>query len=257
MKINAVFITHTHGDHIYGLAPLVSSLGLAGKKNPLKIFGPREVGKMIDFYQNDFGHPVDFEIQFTPVDTTKHLLVFENKSLEIWTIPLRHRVPTTGYIFREKQVAPNVRKELIERYGLGIAQIVAAKRGEEITLDDGRVIPAAELTYFANRPRCYAYCSDTLPSGKVASIVEGVDLLYHEATFLDTDRHLAKETGHSTAAQAAKIAERAGVGRLVIGHFSSRYKELVPLEEEARQTFPETYLALEGKTFTIPLKKNG
>jgi ribonuclease Z len=255
-KINAVFITHIHGDHIYGLAPFVSSLGLAGKKTPLKIFGPHELGKMIDFYQNDFGHPVDFEIQFMAVDTTKNLLVFENKSLEVWTVPLRHRVPTVGYLFREKHGAPNVRKELIEQYGLGIAQIVAAKRGEDITLEDGCVISAGELTYFANRPRSYAYCSDTHPSGKVASIVEGVDLLYHEATFSDTDKHLAKETGHSTATQAAKIAAKAGVGRLIIGHFSSRYKDLTPLETEARLTFPKTYLALEGKTFSIPVKKS-
>ncbi|MDR0907057.1 MAG: ribonuclease Z [Rikenellaceae bacterium] len=256
LKINAIFITHTHGDHIYGLAPLISSLGLAGKKIPLKIFGPAELGRMIDFYQNDFGHPVDFEIQFTAVDTTKNQLIFENKSLEVWTIPLRHRVPTTGYLFREKQGEPNVRKELIERYGLGIAQIVAVKRGEDITLEDGRTVPAAELTYFANRPRSYAYCSDTLSSGKVAGIVSGVDLLYHEATFADSDRHLAKETGHSTATGAAKIASKAGVGRLIIGHFSSRYKELAPLEEEARAVFPESHLAIEGKTFAIPLKTN-
>jgi ribonuclease Z len=256
-KINAVFISHIHGDHIYGLVPLISSLGLAGKKTPLKIFGPHELGRMIDFYQNDFGQSVDFEIQFTAVDTTKNLLIFENKSLEVWTIPLRHRVPATGYLFREKQGEANVRKELIAKYGLGIAQIVKAKRGEDVVLENGETIPVRELTYFANTPRSYAYCSDTMPSGKVAGIVDGVDLLYHEATFANAERHLAKETGHSTAVQAAKIAAKAGVGRLVIGHFSSRYKDLAPLEEEARQIFPATHLALEGQTFSIPLKKNG
>ncbi len=256
LKINAVFISHIHGDHIYGLMPFISSLGLMGKQTPLKIFGPAELGKMLSFFQNDFGHPVDFEIQFTPVDTTKNLLVYENKSMEVWSVPLRHRVPTTGYLFREKQGEPNVRKEAIEKYGLGIAQIVAAKRGEDIVLDDGRTIPNAELTFAGSTPRSYAYCSDTQPSGKVVSIVHGVDLLYHEATFADADKRMAKETGHSTAAQAAKAALNANAGRLIIGHFSSRYKDLAELQAEARLTFPETYLAEEGRTFSVPIKKN-
>ncbi len=257
MKINSVFVSHIHGDHIYGLMPFISSLGLMGKQTPLKIFGPAELGRMLDFFQNDFGHPVDFEIQFIPVDTTKNLLIYENKSMEVWSIPLRHRVPTTGYLFREKKDAPNVCKEAIERYDLGIAQIVAAKKGEDISLEDGRVIPNRELTFYACTPRSYAYCSDTQPSGKVVSIVRGVDLLYHEATFSDTDKRMAKETGHSTAAQAAQAALGAGAGKLIIGHFSSRYKDLTELQDEARLTFPETYLAEEGKTFSIPLKKNG
>ncbi len=257
LKINAVFISHIHGDHIYGLQPFISSLGLMGRKAPLKIFGPAELGRMLDFFQNDFGHPVDFELVFTPVDTTKNLLVYENKSMEVWSVPLRHRVPTTGYLFREKQGEPNVRKEAIERYGLGIAQIVAAKRGENITLEDGRVVPNSELTFYAAAPRSYAWCSDTQPSGKVVSIVRGVDLLYHEATFAEAEKRMAKETGHSTAAQAAKAALGAGAGKLIIGHFSSRYKDLGVLQDEARLTFPETYLAEEGKTFSVPLKKNG
>lgn len=256
MKINAVFISHIHGDHIYGLIPFISSLGLMGKKTSLKIFGPPQLGKLIDFFQNDFWQPVDFEILFTPVDTTKNLLIYENKSMEIRSIPLRHRVPATGYLFREKQGPPNIRKETIERYGLGIAQIVAAKNGSDITLGDGRTIPNSELTYMASAPRSYAYCSDTQYSAKAVSIVSGVDMLYHEATFLNTDKHLAKETGHSTAAQAAKAALNAGAGKLLIGHFSSRYKDLKVLEDEARAVFPESYIAEEGKTFSIPLKKN-
>lgn len=257
MKINAVFISHIHGDHIYGLMPLISTLGLMGKKTPLKIFGPPQLGKMIDFFQNDFGHPVDFEILFTPVDTTKNLLIFENKSMEVWSIPLRHRISTTGYLFREKRGLPNVRKEAIERYGLGIAQIVAAKNGADITLDDGHIVPNSELTFISAEPRSYAYCSDTQYSGKVVSIVSGVDMLYHEATFSDSEKHLAKDTGHSTAAQAAKAALNAGVGKLLLGHFSSRYKDLTVLEDEARAIFPESHIAEEGAVFSVPPKKNG
>lgn len=257
MKINAVFISHVHGDHVYGLLPLISSIGLMGRKTPLKIFGPSDLGRMLDFFCCDFWeHHVDFELQFTHVDTAKNLLIYENKSMEVWSIPLRHRVPTTGYLFREKPDKPNIRKEAIERYGLGIAQIVAAKEGRDVTLNDGQVIPATELTYTANLPRSYAYCSDTLYSGKAVSIVKGVDLLYHEATFMEADRALAKKTGHSTAAQAAKAALNAGAGKLLIGHFSSRYKDIAELVDEARQIFPETYPAIEGKTFAIPLKKN-
>jgi ribonuclease Z len=167
---------------------LISSLGLAGKQTPLKIFGPAALGRMLDFYQHEFGTPVDFELDFTPVDTTKHLMIYENRSMEVWSVPLRHRVPTTGYIFREK---PD---------------------------------PHNHLT------RSYGYLSDTSPSPKAAGLVQGVDLLYHEATFAHTERRVARDTGHSTATEAARIALRAGVGELLIGHFSSRYKDLGVLE---------------------------
>jgi ribonuclease Z len=209
LKLKAVFISHIHGDHLFGLLPLIASLGLAGKQTPLKIFGPAAIKRLLDFYQNDFGTPVSFELDFVPVDTTKHALVYENRSMEVWSVPLRHRTPTTGYIFREKPDSHN------------------------------------------HPTRSYAYLSDTLPSPKAAGLVHGVDLLYHEATFAHIDRRLARETGHSTATEAARIALRANVGRLLIGHFSSRYKDLTLLEEEARAVFPETCVAAEGATFSI------
>jgi ribonuclease Z len=208
-----VFISHIHGDHIYGLMPLISSLGLAGKQTPLKIFGPAAVKKMLDFFQNDFGQPVDFELDFVAVDTTRHALVYENRSMEVWSVPLRHRTPTTGYLFRERPDPHN------------------------------------------HPVRSYGYLSDTLPSPRAAGLVQGVDLLYHEATFAHADRLLARQTGHSTATEAARIASRAGAGRLLIGHFSSRYKDLGVLESEAREVFPATFIAEEGATFSIPLKK--
>ncbi len=213
LKIKAVFISHIHGDHIYGLMPLISSLGMAGKQTPLKIFGPAALQKMLDFFGRDFGTPVDFELDFTPVDTTAHALVYENRSVEVWSVPLRHRTPTTGYLFKEK---PDPR---------------------------GRT------------PRSYAYLSDTLPSPKAAGLVHGVDLLYHEATFTANDRRLARETGHSTSTEAARIALKAEAGRLLIGHFSGRYRDLSVLEAEARAVFPETYVAEERKTFSVPLCK--
>jgi ribonuclease Z len=218
LKIKAVFISHIHGDHLFGLMPLIASLGLAGKQTPLKIFGPADLKKLLDFFQNDFGHPVDFELDFTPVDTTRHLKIFENRSMEVWSVPLRHRVPTTGYLFRE--------------------------------LPDPNDHPT----------RSYAYLSDTLPSPKAANIIRaacpsGVDLLYHEATFAHTERRLAQQTGHSTATQAARIALKSDAKKLIMGHFSSRYKDLSLLEAEARATFPESHIAEEGKIFSVREKR--
>jgi ribonuclease Z len=218
LKIGAIFISHIHGDHVYGLMPLVASLGLSGKQTPLKIFGPAELRKLIDFFQHDFGNPVLFDIEFTPVDTTRSQLVYENRSMEVFSVPLRHRTPTTGYVFREK---PDTQ---------------------------------------GHKSRSYAFLSDTLPSPKAARIVselvpEGVDLMYHESTFADADRRLARETGHSTALQAAKIAGAARARKLLIGHFSSRYKDPSALEAEARTAFAETYVAGEFETFSVPLAK--
>ena len=254
LKLNAAFISHLHGDHVYGLFPLISSMGLMGRKTPFTVFAPAPFGELMECHFRYFDNRLPFEVIYKEVDTRLHTRIFENKVMEVWSIPLRHRIPTSGYIFREKAPALNIRKEAIERYGLGIAQITAAKRGEDIFSDGGKLIAAnAEITYTPYPPRSYAYCSDTQPSGKVASLVRGADLLYHEATFMDKEKVMAKETGHSTALQAAKIAATAGVGKLLIGHFSSRYKDAVPLVDEARTLFAETYAASEKETFTIDI----
>ena len=183
--------------------------------------------------------------------TTEHARLFENRTLEVWSIPLRHRVPTAGFLFREKQPPLNVDKAQIARYGLTIAQIAAAKRGEEVTLDSGATIPNAELTYRPYAARSYAYLSDTNFSAKAAALCRGVDLMYHEATYAAAERKIARERGHSTSAEAARAAQLAGAGRLVIGHYSSRYRDEGVLVDEARTLFPATYPATEGTTFVI------
>jgi ribonuclease Z len=253
LKINAVFISHLHGDHFFGLPGLISTLGLSGRGTPLDIFAPWPVEQAMESHFRYFDTQLPYPVRVTQVDHTAHALVFENRVMEVWSIPLRHRVPCCGYLFREKEPGLNIDKQAIPRYGLGIAQIAAAKRGEDIVLEDGTVIPAAAITHRPYRPRSYAYCSDTMPSGKVASIVRGVDLLYHEATFGDAEKKLAGKTGHSTAAQAARVAAEAGVRRLVIGHFSGRYKEPGVLLDEARAIFPDTDIAGEGKSFEIDI----
>lgn len=254
MKINAIFISHLHGDHVFGLFPLISTLGLQGRKLPLDIYAPQPMGEILEAHYRWYDTKLPFEVRYHEVDTRSNTLIYENKVMEVWTVPLRHRTPCCGYLFREKEAGLNVRKEAIEEYGLGVAQITAAKRGEDITID-GRTIPNACLTYKPYTPRSYAYLSDTNYSGKAVSIVQGVDLLYHEATFAAEEKSLAKDTGHSTTHQAAKAAIESGATKLLIGHFSSRYKDDTLLLNEARELFPETYLAEEGTTFEIPVKK--
>ena len=251
LRLRGVFISHLHGDHVFGLFPLLSTLGLYGRQTPLKVFAPRPFGEILECHLRYFDSDLPYTVEWEEVDTTKHRIVFENRSVEVWSIPLRHRVPTAGYLFREKMPELNVDKFKIERYGLSVKQIVAAKRGEDITLDDGTVIPNAELTYLPRIPQSYAYCSDTNRSAMVARRVKGVDLLYHEATYTESERKQAKERGHSTARQAAEIAVAAEAKRLLIGHFSSRYKQPAVLLDEARATFPATDIAVEGETYTI------
>lgn len=255
LKINAIFISHLHGDHIYGLFPLISTLGLLGRKTPLKVFAPRPLDEILANHMKYFDAQLSYQVKFCEVHTRVHELIFENKVMEVYSIPLRHRVPAAGFLFREKTPSLNIYDHQIVRYGLGIAQVVAAKRGEDIVLGDGTVVPNGELTYLPFTARSYAYCSDTQYSAKVAEVVKGVDLLYHEATFDHSQQALAKQTGHSTASQAAKVAKMAGVAKLVLGHFSARYKTSDDLVKQAREIFPNTIAAHEGEVIEIPLKK--
>lgn len=255
LRLRAVFISHLHGDHLFGLFPLLSTLGLYGRRTPLRIYAPRPFGDMLEAHLRFFDRDLPYTPEWVEVDTTANRIVFENDTIEVWSLPLRHRVPTAGYLFRQKQPPLNIRKSCIERYGLSIAQIAAAKRGEDIALGSGETLRNADITYRPYEPAAYAYCSDTNYSARLARMVEGVDLLYHEATYAAAEKRIARERGHATTAEAAKVAEKAAAKRLIIGHFSSRYKDLQPLVEEARAIFPATDIAREGETFTIePLR---
>lgn len=256
LKLKAIFISHLHGDHVYGLFPLLSTLTLYGRKTPLKIFAPAPLGEILNCHGRYFDPEPSFLTEWVEVDTTAHSLLYENRTLEVWSVPLRHRVPTAGYLFREKEPPLNVIKSKIGQYGLSIAQITAAKRGEEVVLDNGTVLRNEELTYRPYPARSYAYLSDTNFSAKAARLVAGVDLLYHEATYAAAEQKTAKERGHSTTADAAKAALKAGAGRLIIGHFSSRYKDTTPLVEETRALFPSTEAADEGHSFEIPEQRD-
>ncbi len=254
MKINAVFITHMHGDHMLGLLPLLSTLGMMGRKTPLRVFGPAALEKLLATGFELMGLNLEYEIHFQTVDPTANAMIYQTRIMEVWSVPLRHRVPCAGFLFREKEPELNVLKHQIVRYGLSIAQIVAAKRGEDVVLEDGSRLASGELTYAPWTPRSYAYLSDTLPSGKAARIVSGVDLLYHEATFAGNEKVLARETGHTTSLQAGEMALKAGAGHLLIGHFSTRYKDPGVLMDEARTIFHNTDIAREGEIFAIAPK---
>lgn len=256
LKINAVFISHLHGDHVYGLFPLISTMGLMGRRLSLEVFAPAPFREIIDFHFKYFDTALPFEVVYHELDTCAHRMIYETTVMEVWSVPLRHRMPDAGFIFREKTPPRNVSKFAIERFGLGIAQIAAAKKGLDITLEDGTSLQNAQITYVPYIPRAYAYCSDTLYSAKAASLVGGVDLLYHEATFAADEKALAQQTGHSTTVQAATFAAKAGVGRLLIGHFSSRYKDETELLAEAQAIFPNTAVATELQTYSIEVKRN-
>ena len=254
LKLRAIFISHLHGDHLFGLFPLLSTMGLYGRRTPLKIYAPRPFGEMLEGFLRLFESDLPYTPEWIEVDTTKNRIIWENDTTEVWTLPLRHRVPTAGYLFRQKEPALNVSKYAIERYGLSVAQIVAAKRGEDITLDSGERLPNSDITYRPYGTLAYAYCSDTNYSARLAKMVAGVDMLYHETTYAAAEKKIAKERGHASTADAAKVALTAGVGRLLIGHFSSRYRDLQPLVEECREIFPASDIAEEGKTFLIEPK---
>ena len=251
LKIREVFISHLHGDHCFGLFPLISTLGLYGRRTPLRVHAPAPFGEILEAHLRHFDKELPYTVEWIETDTTKHRLLLENRSLEVWSIPLRHRVPCAGFLFREKEPPLNVHKHKILAYDLSIAQITAAKRGEDVLLDDGTLLANDELTYRPYRPRAYAYLSDTNFSAKAANLCRGVDLLYHEATYAADEQRSARTRGHATTVDAAKAALKAEAGRLVIGHYSSRYKEVEPLVAEARALFAETYAATDGATFTI------
>lgn len=246
LKIQNIFISHIHGDHIFGLFGLLSSMSLIGRTEDMFIYAPGEFGPILKFFIKTFGEQFKFKVIHTPLKMKAPELIFESKSTEVLAFPLNHRIECYGFIFREKSPKRNIHKYLIEKHSLTLAEIAKLKDGFDITREDGELLLNEKLTYLPYTPRSFAYCSDTAPFEKLPEYIKGVTLLYHEATFMNDMEQMAKETFHSTAFQAADTAFKAGVHRLLVGHFSSRYTDLKPLLEEARLIFPNTFLANEG-----------
>ena len=250
-RLNHIFISHLHGDHSLGLPGLVSTLGMLGRMGDLFIYGPAEVGEYVQVIEKLFCQGSPFQMKFQAVDTNNYNLVMEDRSVSVYSLPMKHRVPCCGYLFVEKERSPHIIREMIDFYKIPISKIELIKQGADFVTEEGEVIPNKILTRPAEPAKRYAYCSDTAFFPKIVPYIEGVDLLYHEATFLEADSARAYETFHSTTKQAASIARDAQVKKLLIGHYSARYIDLLPLEKEARSIFHNTLLANEGMVLSL------
>lgn len=252
-RLNHIFISHLHGDHCFGLPGLLSTLGMLGRLGELTIHGPREIEDYMRPVLDIFCKNLPYEIRFNPVDPYSHTLVMEDRSVQVYSLPLKHRIPCCGYLFAERPKEAHIIREMTDFYQVPIRCMQDIKRGADFITPEGETIPNCRLTRPAAPSKRYAYCSDTAFYPELVPFIEGVDLLYHEATFMECDGARAKETFHSTARQAAEIARRAQVKQLVIGHYSARYDDLTPLKKEADEVFPGTILANEG--MVIPLSR--
>lgn len=248
-RIARIFITHMHGDHYLGLMGLISSMHLLGRTMALDVHGPVELREVIELQLRVSKTYLRFPLRFHAVAHRSGEPVYSDDRVVVTELALRHRIDSTGYLFRETPLPRRLIKEtvdLIPHYARK-----AVKLGEDLKLPDGRVIPNSELTKPPPPPRSYAYCSDTAYAPELVPFLEGVDLLYHESTFTEDLTARAKETMHSTAKQAATLARDAHVGQLLLGHFSSRYKDTDRLLAEAVEIFPNTLAAQEGRTFEV------
>lgn len=244
-KIKAVFISHLHGDHCFGLFGLISSFGLLGRQAPLVVAAPRQFEQL--FLQNMqlFCGGLGFEVDFRPLDTTKSAVVYDDRTLSVTTIPLVHRVPCCGFLFKEKATLPHIRRDMIDFHKIPVSQIYNIKMGADWVTEDGMVVPNDQLVTPADPPRSFAYCSDTKYIPTLHQLIPEVSLLYHESTYDRSYEALAESYYHSTAAQAATVARDAGARKLMLGHYSSRYNDEQVLLDEAKAIFPNTILAQE------------
>ena len=250
-RLNHIFISHLHGDHCFGLPGLISTLGLLGRTADLTIHVQPDGEKIFQPLLDFFCKELPYKVKFNTFDPRQHALIMEDKTLNVYTIPLMHRVPTAGFLFEEKPKSAHIIREMTDFYQVPISQMNAIKNGADFTTQEGETIPNNRLTRPASPPKKYAYCSDTAYYEKIIPIVEGVDLLYHEATFSEEDMARAKETYHSSGRQAAQIAKAANVKRLILGHFSARYPDESLLLQEALSIFPNTVLANENMVLEI------
>ena len=250
-RLNHIFISHLHGDHCFGLIGLLSSFGMLDRTADMHIHAHPDLEKILRAQLDYFCEGMPYKVFFEPINPSRHELVYEDRSVEVYSIPLKHRVPCCGYLFAEKERERHIIREMIDAYQVPVREIARIKQGADFVTEDGRVISNERLTTPASPAIRYAYCSDTAYSEKIIPWIEGVDCLYHEATFDTSLLPRAKETMHSTALQAAEIARMASVRQLIIGHFSARYTNQQLLLDEARSVFEATTLAKDGGVYKI------
>lgn len=245
-RISAVFISHVHGDHCFGLIGMVSTFGMLGRTAPLHIYAPAGFSNIMKMQIDFFCKDLEYEVVFHDVDTNANNIIYEDRSLTVETVPLSHRVPCCGFIFREKQTLPHILRDMTDYYKVPVSQFNNIKNGVDWVDEEGNVIPYTRLTTPSELARSYAYCSDTKYLPMLHERLKDVCVLYHESTYSKEDEDMAKMYFHSTAAQAAQVASDANVGKLVLGHYSARYEDENRLLEEAKNIFPNTVLSDEG-----------
>ncbi|PWD98690.1 ribonuclease Z [Marinilabilia rubra] len=250
-RINHIFISHLHGDHVFGLPGLISTFGLLGRTKDLHIYAISDLEKLLTPLIDYFNRDLPFKVVYHPFIAERDELIYQDNLLEIKTIPLKHRVPTVGFLFREKCKLRKINKQACDFYDVPVKWLHRIKEGEDFVSENGTVIENMKLTLNPPPSVSYAFCTDTRVHDGLIRAVEGVDMLYHEATFLKDQTELAVRTFHSTAEQAARVANEANVGKLLLGHFSSRYRDLTPFLDEARDIFPNSFLAREGDSFDV------
>ncbi|MFV8353758.1 ribonuclease Z [Flavobacterium sp. XS2P14] len=248
-KINHIFISHLHGDHFFGLIGLVSTFTLLNRTTDLHIYGPKGIQEIIKLQLRLSNSWPNYSLFFHELESNESEIIFEDQKVVVKTIPLKHRVYTNGFLFEEKIGERKLNMDAVENYKIDICYYQNIKNGKDITLDNGKVIENAKLTFDPIAPKKYAFCSDTAYHEAILPIIKNVDVLYHEATFLQSEESLAKKTLHSTSKEAATIALKANVKQLILGHYSTRYENIDFFREEAAAIFPEVVLADDGKIF--------
>ena len=250
-KIQAIFISHLHGDHCFGLIGLISTFGMLGRTAPLSIYAPESLKSLLDEQMKLFCNGLEYKVEFHAVDTTTNKVIYEYRSLVVESIPLVHRIHCSGFLFRERPTLPHIRRDMIDCFNIPISQINNIKAGADWTIEDGTLIPNSRLTTPADPPRSYAYCCDTRYMPNLHELVKDVDLLYHDSTYDSSCANRAKLYYHSTSQQAANVAREAHVGKLLLGHFSARYDNESAILNEAKAIFPNSILASEGKVIKV------
>lgn len=248
-KINHIFISHLHGDHFFGLPGLVATFRLLGRVNPLHIYGPKGIKEAVTLLLKLGDSWTNYPLHFHELSSQAPEVVFEDKKVTVTTIPLDHRVYTNGFLFREKVGSRKLEAQAVEAHGIDSCYFQNIKDGKDAPNKAGEIIPNAQLSSDPKPTKSYAFCSDTAYFPKIIAQIKEVTVLYHESTFLESESDLATKTKHSTASQAAKIAESAGVKSLILGHYSTRYDGLQPFKEEAEVYFKPVLLADDGREF--------
>lgn len=250
-KINQVFISHLHGDHFFGLIGLISTFSLLGRTTDLHIYGPKGIKEIIILQLRLSNSWTNYGLFFHELESNESEVIFEDDKVLVKTIPLKHRVYTNGFLFQEKAGERKLNMDAVQNYEIESCYYQKIKNGKDITLEDGRVIANAELTFDPIEPKSYAFCSDTVYNEAILPVIENVDVLYHESTFLESEQNLAEKTLHSTAKEAARIALKAKAKQLILGHYSTRYESIELFREEAKTVFQEVLLAEDGATFEL------